>query len=71
MRKIFDALLDVITIAVLVFTVMATVDDVVMRYILAVVGCGAMFNNFKYIYKVNKKIQKDKDKDKDNKNEPK
>ena len=67
MRKIFDALLDVITIAVLVFTVMAVVDDVVMRYILAVVGCGAMFNNFKYIYKVNKKIQKDKD----NKNEPK
>lgn len=67
MRKIFDAILDVITIAILVFTVMAVVDDVVMRYILAVVGCGAMFNNFKYIYKVNKKIQKDKD----NKNEPK
>lgn len=69
MRKIFDAILDVIVIAVLVFTVIAVVDDVVMRYILAVVGCGAMFNNFKYIYKVNKKIQKDKDKD--NKNDPK
>lgn len=62
MRKIFDAILDVITIAILVFTVMAVVDDVVMRYILAVVGCGAMFNNFKYIYNVKKQDKNKVDK---------
>lgn len=65
MRKIFDAILDVIIIAMLVFTVMVTVDDVLMRYIITVIGCGAMFNNFKYIYKLNKKAQKEKE------NEPK
>ena len=54
MRKIFDAILDILILAVLVFTVIATVDNVVMKYILSVVGCGAMFNNFKYIYTLKK-----------------
>ena len=51
MRKTFDALIDIIIIATLVFTVMITVENVAMRYMLVVVGSGALFNNVKYLYK--------------------
>jgi hypothetical protein len=54
MRKVFDALIDIIVIAVLVFTAMSTINDVFMKYLICVVGCGAMFNNFKYLYEVKK-----------------
>ena len=50
MRKTIDALIDIIIIAVLVFTVMVTVEDVAMRYMIVVVGSGALFNNVKYLY---------------------
>lgn len=50
MRKTFDAMLDIIVLAILVFTVIVAVDDVVTKYLLTVVGCGAMFNNVKYLY---------------------
>ena len=51
MRKTFDALIDIIIIATLVFTVMITVENVAMRYMLVVIGSGALFNNVKYLYK--------------------
>lgn len=51
MRKTFDALIDIIIIATFVFTVMMTVENVAMRYMLVVVGSGALFNNVKYLYK--------------------
>lgn len=51
MRKTFDALIDIIIIATFVFTVMITVENVAMRYMLVVVGSGALFNNVKYLYK--------------------
>lgn len=50
MRKIIDALIDIIIIAMLVFTAMITVEDVFMRYMIVVVGSGALFNNVKYLY---------------------
>jgi bacteriorhodopsin len=59
MRKTLDALLDILILAVLVFTVIATLDDVFMKYLLTIVGCGAMFNNFKYLYQIKKKQLKD------------
>ena len=58
MRKIFDALLDIIILAILVFTVLATVDVLIWKYILVIAGCGAMFNNCKYLYKEKKKKRK-------------
>lgn len=60
MRKIFDAILDIITLAVLVFTILLVVDDVFMRYLLTIVGCGAMFNNCKYLFNEKKKSKKKK-----------
>ena len=51
MRKTFDALIDIIIIAVLIYTVIVVVDDNIMKYILTVVGSGALFNNVKYLYK--------------------
>ena len=48
MRKIFDAIIDILILAVLIFTVVCCVEDVFMKYILVVVGSGAMFNNVKY-----------------------
>lgn len=59
MRKVFDALIDIIILALLVFTAMVTINNVFMRYLLCVVGCGAMFNNFKYLYKVRKDKSKE------------
>lgn len=50
MRKTFDALIDIIIIAILVFTAMITVENVTMRYMLVVAGSGALFNNVKYLY---------------------
>lgn len=54
MRKIFDAVVDIIVLAILVYTVIVTVDNTFIKYVLAVFGSGAMFNNFKYLYKVKK-----------------
>ena len=62
MRKNVDALFDIITIAVLVFTVLVTVPSDAMRFILVVVGCGAMFNNCKYLFDLNFKKRKNKNK---------
>lgn len=62
MRKVFDAILDILTLAVLVFTVLLVVDDVFMRYLLTIVGCGAMFNNCKYLFNEKKKSKKRKNK---------
>jgi hypothetical protein len=67
MRKIFDAAIDIIILAVLVFTVLTTVDDVLWRYILTIAGCGAMFNNCKYLYNEKKKTKKKNNKKKENK----
>ena len=50
-----DAMLDMIILAVLTFAVMITVVDPVIRYVLIVAGCGAMFNNVKYFMKKKKK----------------
>lgn len=67
MKKKFtrvDAILDIIIIALLVFTVIITVDDNIMKFILTVVGCGAMYNNVKYaIAKTQTKKQKEKKKE--------
>lgn len=60
MRKIIDALFDIVTIGVLVFTVLLVVNDVFMRYLLVIVGCGAMFNNCKYLFNEKKKSKKKK-----------
>ena len=60
MRTVFDALCDIIILAILVFTVICTVDPVVMKFLLTVAGCGAMFNNIKYLYVERKKNQKEK-----------
>jgi hypothetical protein len=54
MRKVFDAIVDIIILAMLVYTVIVTVDNTFIKYVLAVVGSGAMFNNFKYLYDVKK-----------------
>ena len=59
MRKSLDAILDIITIAILVFTVIVTVDKPITVFLLTVMGCGALFNNVKYIY--DKKKQKSDD----------
>lgn len=59
MRKSLDAILDIITIAILVFTVIVTVDKPLIVFLLTVMGCGALFNNVKYIY--DKKKQKSDD----------
>lgn len=50
MRKTVDALIDIIIIAIFIFTVLVSVEGVAVKYILTVVGSGAMFNNFKYLY---------------------
>ena len=64
MKKKFtrlDAMIDIIIIALLVFTVIITVDDSIMKFILTVAGCGAMYNNVKYaIAKTQTKKQKEK-----------
>ena len=64
MKKKFtrmDAIIDIIIIALLVFTVIITVNDDIMKFILTVAGCGAMYNNVKYaIAKTQKKKQKEK-----------
>ena len=66
MKKKFtrlDAIIDIIIIALLIFTVMITVDDNIMKFILTVAGCGAMYNNVKYaIAKTQTKKQKEKKK---------
>ena len=59
MRKNIDALLDIVIIAVLVFTVLMVAPDGLIKFLLIVAGCGAMFNNCKYLFDVNfKKKQK-------------
>ena len=60
MRKVFEEVLDIITLAVLVFTVIYYVEPVFMKYLLTVVGCGAMFNNIKYLYCQSKVNQQNK-----------
>lgn len=60
MRKNIDALFDIATIAMLVFTVLMVVPDGFMKFLLIVAGCGAMFNNFKYLFNLNKKKRKNK-----------
>jgi uncharacterized membrane protein len=64
MKKKFtrmDAIVDIIIIALLVFTVIITVNDDIMKFILTVAGCGAMYNNVKYaIAKTQTKKQKEK-----------
>lgn len=61
MRKNMDALLDIVTIAVLVFTVLMVVPDGLIKFLLIVAGCGAMFNNCKYLFDINfKKNKKNK-----------
>ena len=59
MRSVFDALCDIIILAILVFTVICNVEPVFMKYILTIAGCGAMFNNMKYLYFEKKKKQED------------
>ena len=59
-----DAIVDIIIIAALVFTVMVVVPDPIMKYILVIAGCGAMYNNVKYVIKSNKKKKAKKDKKK-------
>ena len=59
MRKNIDALLDIIIIAVLVFTVLMVVSDGFIKFLLIIAGCGAMFNNCKYLFDMKfKKKQK-------------
>ena len=59
MRKNIDALLDIVIIAVLVFTVLMVVPDGLFKFLLIVAGCGAMFNNCKYLFDMKlKKKQK-------------
>ena len=60
MRNNIDALFDIATIAMLVFTVLMVVPDGFMKFLLIVAGCGAMFNNFKYLFNLNKKKRKNK-----------
>lgn len=52
--KIMNVLIDIIIIAVLVFTVLVTVSSPTMRFLLAVVGCGAIFNNCKHLLNLRK-----------------
>lgn len=59
MRSVFDALCDIIILAILVFAVICNVEPVFMKYILTIAGCGAMFNNMKYLYFERKKKQED------------
>ncbi len=62
MRKTFDALIDILILAILVFTVLATIESVAWRFILTIAGCGAMFNNCKYLFNEKKKAKKKKNK---------
>ena len=57
-RKNIDALIDIIIIAMLVFTILVTVVSPSMRFLLTVVGCGAMFNNCKYLLDFKKRKKK-------------
>jgi hypothetical protein len=66
-----DAIVDIIIIAALVFTVMVVVPDPIMKYVLTIAGCGAMYNNVKYVIKSNKKKKDKKKKDKKKKEEEK
>lgn len=50
MRSSLDAILDIIVLAILIFTVIITVNEPIMIFLLTVIGCGALFNNVKYIY---------------------
>lgn len=50
MRKSLDAILDIIVIAILVFTVIVTVNEPLKVFFLTFIGCGALFNNVKYVY---------------------
>jgi F0F1-type ATP synthase assembly protein I len=59
-HEVVDAIFDILTIGVLVFTVMLTVNDPLIRYCLTILGCGAMFNNVKYAMKKKKKNNKKK-----------
>ena len=43
---------------------MVVVPDPIMKYILVIAGCGAMYNNVKYVIKSNKKKKNKKKKDK-------
>lgn len=56
-----DAIVDIIIIAALVFTIMIVVPDPIIKYILTIAGCGAMYNNVKYVIKPKKKDNKKKD----------
>lgn len=53
MRKNIDALLDIAIIAALAFTVLIVVPDGLIKFLLIVAGCGAMFNNCKYLFDMN------------------
>ena len=60
MRKVFDAIMDILILGVLVFTVLMTIEPIMWRFVLTLAGCGAMFNNCKYVYTQKKKSKKKK-----------
>lgn len=55
-----DAIVDIIVVGMLLFTVMIVINDPLIRFLLAVLGCGAMYNNLKYVMKKSKKNNKKK-----------
>lgn len=55
-----DVIIDIIIIAALVFTIMIVASDPIIKYILVIAGCGAIYNNVKYVIKSNKKKKEEK-----------
>lgn len=53
--KKFDVIIDILIIVILLYTVLMTVSDPMICFVLALLGFGAMYNNVKYLFKKNNK----------------
>lgn len=53
--KKFDVIIDILIIVILLYTILMTVSDPIMCFILSLLGFGAMYNNVKYLFKKNNK----------------
>ena len=59
-RKNVDTLIDIIIITMLMTTALIVVTSPAIKFLLITVGCGAIFNNCKYLFDINFKKRKNK-----------
>ena len=50
-----DSLFDIATIAILIYTVIVIVSNPLIKFLLVMVGAGALYNNIKYVIQSSKK----------------